>query len=115
MGAEQRAAPFETAALAAYFGIVRSAAQEQPAWWRDLAPSVPAEAAGPLWDGQISAYGSALEVTLRAIGTRPVAATLAATVTIGGPDGTASYDLTVRETVSGGKLYVTQVRISPAG
>jgi sortase A len=113
----QSSAPFrfEAAALAAYFGIARSAAQEKPAWWRDLAPSVPASAAGPLWDGQITAYVSALEVTLRAVGTQPVAATLAATVTVTGPDGSASYDLTVGETVSGGELLVTRVRAAPAG
>jgi sortase A len=113
----QSSAPlrFEAAALAAYFGIERSAGQEKADWWRDLAPSVPIAAAGPLWGGQITTYISALEVTLRATGTRPVAAALAATVTITGPDGPADYDLTVGETVSGGKLYVTRVRVIPAG
>jgi sortase A len=113
----QSSAPFrfEAAALAAYFGVTRSAGQQESSWWRDLAPSVSTEAAGPLWDGKITAYGSALRITLRANGTQPVGATLAAAVTITGPDGAASYNLTVGETVSGGKLYVAQVHIIPAG
>jgi sortase A len=113
----QSSAPldFEAAALAEYFGAARSATQEERAWWADLAPSVPAAAAGALWGGQISAYDSSLWIALRATGTRPVAATLAATVTVAGPDGTGRYDLVVHESVGGGKLRVTQVRITPAG
>ena len=43
----QSSAPlqFEAAALAEYFGIIRSAAREERAWWADLAPSVPTAAA----------------------------------------------------------------------
>jgi sortase A len=113
----QSSAPFdfEAAALAEYFGIAHSAAQGEDAWWADLAPSVPVSAVGALWGGQISAYDSPLEITLRAVGTKSAAATLAATVTITGPDGTGSYDLTVTETVSGGTLLVSQVRATPAG
>jgi len=71
--------------------------------------------AGALWGGQISAYGSRLQITLRAVGARPAAATLAATVTVTGPDGAGSYDLAVIETVHHGSLLVTQVRLAPAG
>jgi sortase A len=112
----QSSAPlqFEAAALAEYFGIARSAAQEERAWWADLAPSVPVSASGALRGGQVSAYDSQLMITLRATGTKAVGATLAATVTVTGPDGTGSYDLAVSETVSRGKLLVTQVRITPA-
>jgi sortase A len=112
----QSSAPlqFEAAALAEYFGAARSASQEERAWWADLAPSVPVSAAGALWNGRISAYDSPLEITLRASGTRSVAATLAATVTVTGPDGTGPYDLVVDETVSRGKLRVTQVSMTPA-
>lgn len=112
----QSSAPFqfEAAALAGYFGLARSAAQEEPAWWKDLAPSLPASAAGPLWGGQITFYDSSMQITLHANGTKPASATLAATVTITGPEGTGSYDLTVGETVRSGKLYVTRVQASPA-
>jgi len=113
----QSSAPFrfEAAALAEYFGIARSAAQGEHAWWADLAPSVSVPEAGALWGGQISAYGSRLQITLRAVGARPAAATLAATVTVTGPDGAGSYDLAVIETVHHGSLLVTQVRLAPAG
>jgi sortase A len=112
----QSSAPlqFEAAALAAYFGVTRSAAQEKRAWWADLAPSVPVSAVGGLWGGRISAYDSPLLITLRASGTKAAAATLAATVTVAGPDGTASDDLMVSEAVSHGKLLVTQVGMTPA-
>jgi LPXTG-site transpeptidase (sortase) family protein len=112
----QSSAPFqfEAAALSEYFGITRSAAQDRSAWWADLAPSVPVSAAGGLWGGQISAYDSALLITLRATGNKAASATLAATVTVSGPDGTASDDLTVSETVSHGRLLVTQVGMTPA-
>ncbi|HEX4093516.1 MAG TPA: class D sortase [Trebonia sp.] len=112
----QSSAPlqFQAAALAVYFGAVRSAAQDKRAWWDDLAPSVATSAAGPLWGGRITAYDSALMVTLRARGTRSVAATLTADVSVAGPDGAGRYDLVVDETVSRDKLTVTRVRITPA-
>lgn len=103
---------FEAAALAEYFGLARSAAQDEHGWWTALAPSLPVSAAGPLWGGQIAGYGSRLAVTLRVDGTRPVGATLAATVTVAGP-ASGTYDLTVSESVSGGKLLVTRLRVSP--
>ena len=113
----QSSAPlqFEAAALAGYFGLVRSAAQARRAWWADLAPSVHATAAGPLWGGRLESYDSKLLITLHATGTRPVSANLAATVTVAGPGGPGSYKLTVHEAVRAGKLHVTQVRLVPAG
>jgi sortase A len=112
----QSSAPlqFEAAALAEYFGLIRSAAQEKRAWWADLAPSVPTRAAGPMWDGSLKSYDSELLITLRVAGTRPVTATLAATVTVTGPDGLDSYHLTVIEAVRAGRLLVTRVRLTPA-
>jgi sortase A len=112
----QSSAPldFESAALAAYFGIVRSAAQEKTAWWADLAPAVPAAEAGALWGGELASYRSLLSVTLQVAGTRAVAATLDATVTVSGPEGASSYDLSVSEAVRGGKLLVTRVRLTAA-
>lgn len=115
-GWSQSSAPlnFETAALAAYFEVLRSAAQQENTWWADLAPSVPTTAAGPLRGGRIRSYGSPLTVTLRVAGTRAVAATLTATVTVSGSGGTGSYRLTADETTRAGKLLVTAVRVVPA-
>jgi sortase A len=113
----QSSAPlqFEAAALAEYFGLIRSAAQEKRAWWADLAPSVPTRAAGALWGGRLKSYASHLMTTLRAGGTGPVSATLTATVAVTGPDGPGSYQLTVHEMVRAGRLLVTRVRLTPAG
>jgi|HubBroStandDraft_3_1064219.scaffolds.fasta_scaffold01260_1 sortase A len=113
----QSSAPwqFEAAALAEYFGLVRSAAQEESAWWADLAPSVPVSWAGPLWGGQLSVHDSRLMIALRASGTTADAATFGSTVTVTGPAGTGSYNLAVTEKVHQGRLLVTRVRVTPAG
>jgi sortase A len=110
----QSSAPlqFEAAALAEYFGIIRSAAQGERSWWAHLAPWVPTAAAGPLWGGQLNSYESTLAITLHVSGIRLMRATLTATVTVTGPGGPGSYDLTVTEKVSAGKLLVTRVRLT---
>jgi sortase A len=107
----QSSAPlaFETAALAEYFGLTRSAAENRHTWWTDLAPSVPASAAGALWNGVIAAYDTRLSVSLSVRGGQPLGATLSASVTVAG----AGYQVTVTETVRGGKLFATQVTVSP--
>jgi hypothetical protein len=109
----QSSAPldFQAAALAAYFGILHSTAQQERAWWADLAPKVPVSAAGALWGGRVGSYGVPLSVTLRANGTKAVSATLTATVTVTSPDEAGRYDLRVGETVKDGKLHVTRVRL----
>jgi len=112
----QSSAPlqFEAAALAEYFGIIRSAAQERRSWWADLAPSVPAPAAGAMWGGRLNSYDSRLMITLRAERTEPVKATLTAMVSVTGRNGVGSYNLQVTETVRTGKLLVTQAQLAPA-
>ena len=113
----QSSAPFqfEAAALAKYCGLARSAAQEESAWWANLAPSVPVSWAGALWGGQLSVYDSRLMITLRASGTTADAATFSSTVTVTGPAGTGSYNLAVTEKVHQGRLLVARVRVTPAG
>ncbi len=112
----QSSAPlqFEAAALAEYFGITRSAAREERAWWAALAPWVPTSTAGALWGGQLNSYDSPLVITLHVTGTRLVRATLTATVVIAGPHGPGSYDLKVTEKVSAGQLFVTRMRVGSA-
>jgi sortase A len=109
----QSSAPFddETAALTAYFGVIRSAEQARRSWWADLAPSVPAAAAGPLWNGALSGYDTPAEITLRVNGDAMGGASVSAVVTAG-PAG--PYHLTVDETVRGGDLLVTAVAMRPA-
>ena len=105
----------EAAALAAYFGVIRSAGQHQRTWWADLAPSVPVSAAAGLWGGQITGYDGHLDVTLRVLGDRTVGATLTAVVTTGASAQPGTYDLTVAETVNGrGKLLVSGFTMRPA-
>lgn len=52
------------AAVAAYFGLIRSAGQGQRSWWAALAPSVPLSAAGTLWHSKLSAYDTTVDITL---------------------------------------------------
>jgi sortase A len=113
----QSSAPlqFEAAALAEYFGIIRSAAREERAWWADLAPYVPTSTAGPLWGGQLNSYDSPLAITLHVSGTRLVRATLTGTVTVAGSGGSGHYDLKVTEKGSAGQLLVARVRLTPVG
>ena len=100
----------EAAALAAYFGVIRSAEQGRRSWWADLAPSVPLSAAASLWHGAVTGYATPVEVTLDADGTRLDSASVR-TVASAGPAGT--YDLTVDETVRGGELLVTGYAMRP--
>lgn len=102
----QSSAPMrlEAAGLTEYFGLLRSAAQDQAGWWRDLAPSAPMPLA--LRGATIGVYGTRLHITLRVAGTRAQGVTLTAGVTLS--DG-ETRTLTVRETVAGGKLVATRV------
>lgn len=92
----------EAAALAAYFGLIRSASQGREAWWADLAPSVPRSRATGLWHGYISGYDTHLDVTLSARGDRIQGATLTAVVTTDGSAQPGTYRLMVTETVAAG-------------
>ncbi len=73
----QSSAPlqFEAAALAEYFGLIRSAAQEKRTWWADLAPSVPTPAAGAMWGGRLEVLRLEADDHAARRGTRPVKAT----------------------------------------
>jgi sortase A len=109
----QSSAPIDVqfAALAAYFGVVRSAEQGERSWWADLAPSVPASAAAAIWDGRLSGYSAPVDITLRVAGNRTVGATLTTVVNAGAAGG---YDLSVREMVSAGELLVVAFTMRPA-
>jgi hypothetical protein len=82
----QTSAPLqaEASVLTAYFGIVRSAEQAHQSWWADLAPSLRGPAPAGLWGGQITGYGTPLDITLRMLGSRVLGATLTAEVSSAG-------------------------------
>jgi len=104
----------EAAALAAYFGVIRSSGQNQRNWWAGLAPSVPTSAAAGLWGEEIT-DDSRLDVTLRVRGDRTAGATLTTVVTTGASAQPRTFDLTVTETVNGrGKLLVSGFTMRPA-
>jgi len=106
----QSSAPLtaESAALTAYFGVIRSAEQGRRSWWTALAPAVPASAAAPIWDGTLSRYNGPLDITLRVNGGQLAGATLSAAVRA---EAAGTYDITVREAVSAGRLLVTGLRL----
>ncbi len=116
-GWRQTSAPLEAeaAALAAYFGMIHSAAQSQRAWWADLAPSVPVSAAAGLWGHGIERYEAPIDVTLRVPGGRVLGAMLTTALTTGSPANPATYDLTVTETVTGRHLVVSTFTMEPTG
>ncbi|MBO0824692.1 MAG: class D sortase [Actinobacteria bacterium] len=106
----------EAAALAAYFGVIRSAGQAEHGWWRRLAPGVPRRAAADLWGGEIVGYNGHLNVTLRVHGDRVTGARLGAVVTTDGSARPGIYYLTVHEAVADrGKVLVTGFRMRSGG
>ena len=104
----------ESTALATYFGAIHSASQKQRAWWKDLAPNVPASAAAALWGGHITAYDSHLNIALDAVRDRLVGATLRTVITTTGPR-PGTYLLKVSETVRTGKVLITGFEMRPSG
>lgn len=113
----QSSAPlgFQNAALAEFFGLTRSAAEGRRAWWSALAPAVPAADAGALWNHVIATYDTRLSVTLSVRGGQPQGAAVSALVTMTGAGAPGSYRVTVTETVRGGQLLATGVRVSRPG
>jgi sortase A len=115
-GWRQSSAPLDVqfAVLAAYFGVIHSAGQGEISWWADLAPSVPASAAEPIWGGVLSGYDTRLDIAIAVDGNQATGATLSAVVDVVNPEGAGNYDLTVHETVRAGKLLVTGFTMRPA-
>lgn len=100
----------EAAALADYFGALRSAQQNQAQWWSQLAPNVPFSAAQPLVGSEFSYRGS-LNPTLSVQGSALTGATIDVDIDAGGRD----YALQVVEAVVGGELEITQWELQPNG
>ncbi len=112
---EQSVAPYddEAAALAEYFGAIRSAEQAEPQWWAALAPGVAIGAAAPLAGATISAYEVALDVTLDAAGSAFDGASLSGHVMVTGGTRPGEYAVQVTETVVDGALRVQGWTMTP--
>jgi len=75
---------------------------------------VPVRAAAGLWNGNITSYDTRIDVTLRVQGNRTLGAVLTTVLTTAGSAHSGTYDLTVAETVTGGrKLIVTAFTMRP--
>lgn len=112
---EQSMAPYddEAAALAEYFGAIRSVEQGQPAWWSDLAPAVPMTAAGPLAGARIEGYELALGVTLDAWGNTLTGATLSGHILVATGSRPGAYAITVTIAAHLTQLVVTGWAMTP--
>jgi sortase A len=95
----------ESAALAAYFGGLRSAAQSHSDWWSDLAPGVQIPAA--LQGAWVSGHDAPLDVTITASGDQPTAVLLTTIVTLSGGAAPGEYHEQVTEAVRGLDVVVT--------
>jgi sortase A len=111
----ESAAPLDddAAALAEYFGAIRSAEQEQPAWWSALAPTVPMTDAGPLIGSSIAGFTSALDVTLQVTSETLTEVTLSVGVAIVSGRAPGDYSLGVSVADESGTLAITRWSMTP--
>lgn|GEM_PF-1713675 len=111
----QSSAPLQTheALLALYFGALRSAEQNQPAWWAQLAPSVPFAAAHALAGGDVVGNDLRLESTMTVDGSTVTGATLTGAPVLSGADG-GHYTVSMSAAVVGGVFQITAFTLQPA-
>ncbi len=95
----------EGAALEAYFGGLRSAAQHRADWWGVVAPGVTMPA--PLSGAWVEAHDAPLDVRITARGSSPTAVELDTVVTLAGGPAPGRYRELVTEAVHGLDLVVT--------
>ena len=113
----QSAAPYgdESAALAEYFGALRSALQADATWWSDLAPAVPLADARPLATADVSGYATPIDVTLDVDGSSLTGVTLSAAVIVTGGAAPGTYSLHVTIADEAGTLHLTGWSMAAAG
>ena len=111
---EQSPAPLavQDAALAAYFGALRSLAQERADFWRALAPGV---AMPKVLSGvRVAAHDAPLDVRITAQGAVPRAVTLSTVVTLAGGGEPGRHHLQVTEAVRGLRIVITSWEVHHA-
>jgi len=98
----------EAAVLRLYFAALRSATQDQPAWWSAIAPGVPFADAAPLVGGTVTFNASSFDPTLEVDGGTLVGATLSTRPVLAGDDVPGQYGITLQAAVVGGQLVVAR-------
>lgn len=96
----------EAAVLRLYFAALRSATQDQPAWWAAVAPGVPFADAAPLVGGTVTFNATTFDPELEVDGGTLIGATLSTRPVLAGNTRPGPYEITLRASVTGGQLVV---------
>jgi sortase A len=97
----------EAAVLSLYFAALRSATEDQPAWWADVAPGVPFTQASPLVGGTVTFNASVFDPSLDVVGSTLVGASLSTRPQLAGGAQPGDYQINLQATVVSGQLVVT--------
>ena len=97
----------EAAVLSLYFAALRSATENQPAWWAAVAPGVPFAQAAPLVGGTVTFNANVFDPSLDVIGSTLVGASLSTRPVLAGNAQPGQYQITLQATVVGGRLVTT--------
>jgi len=97
----------EASVLALYFAALRSAEQDHPGWWADVAPHVPFTDASPLVGGSITHNSASVTPTLAFTGATFTGATVTAEPEVAGGTAPGTYRLTMTAATRGNTLVVT--------
>jgi sortase A len=103
----------ETALLALYFAALRSASQDQPTWWADVAPGVPFSDASSLTGATVTFNATTFDPTLAVTGDTLTGASLTTMPTLAGNRRPGGYRIDVRAGVVAGQLVVTGWTVTP--
>ena len=106
---QQSVGPFDSEAtvLADYFAALRSAEQNRPGWWSQVAPNVPFSDARPLVGARIEEYLGNVNPELAASGASITGGTISATVVVSGGNDPGTYSLDSTFQVRSGSLFVS--------
>ncbi|HWE66219.1 MAG TPA: class D sortase [Acidimicrobiales bacterium] len=105
----------ETAVLEEYFGALRSAEQDRPAWWTDLATAAaPFSRSLPLRGGQVSSYAATVDPELSVQGAEITGASLNLDLHVSGGSAPGEYLLNVVMAVQHGALRITEWKMTPS-
>jgi len=106
---QQSTAPLddEAAVLRLYFAALRSASQDQTAWWADVAPGIPLGAAASLVGTQVTHNDVTFDPVLDVSGGTMVGASLTTAPDLSGGRAPGPYSVTMTAAVVSGNLVVT--------